>query len=251
MFDLDDTLTESKQTISIDMAEELEALTQSHEVAIISGCTMEQMEQQVIDYLGSCHFNRMHWLPTSGAQYFHEFKPVYSYALSDTEKAMIAMRGWSIIEKNLGLPGQVYGPVMEDREAQVTFSICGQEAPISVKREWNEKFDFTRRRVASKLQEQLPDFTVRVGGKTSIDVTKKGIDKAFGVRKFMEELKLNKEDILFFGDQLQPGGNDYAVKEMGIACIEVNAGPNWLWGILNANRSRWSKPEAKQLPLPF
>jgi hydroxymethylpyrimidine pyrophosphatase-like HAD family hydrolase len=68
----------------------------------------------------------------------------------------------------------------------------------------------------------IPDYEVRVGGVTSIDVTRPGIDKAYGMQKLMEVLDLGKDDILFIGDRLQPGGNDYPVKEFGIDSIEIS-----------------------------
>ncbi len=68
----------------------------------------------------------------------------------------------------------------------------------------------------------LPDFEVRAGGTTTIDITKKGIDKAYGMQKLIEQLGLSKEDVLFFGDKLQEGGNDYPVKAMGIDSLEVS-----------------------------
>ncbi|MBP9761648.1 HAD hydrolase family protein, partial [Candidatus Saccharibacteria bacterium] len=72
------------------------------------------------------------------------------------------------------------------------------------------------------LSEKLPDFEVRAGGATSIDVTKPGIDKAYGMKKLMGMLEVGKEDILFLGDKLQEGGNDYPVKAMGIDSLEVS-----------------------------
>jgi phosphomannomutase len=63
---------------------------------------------------------------------------------------------------------------------------------------------------------------VRVGGVTSIDVTKPGIDKAYGMDKLMELLQVGKDDLLFIGDRLQEGGNDYPVKAMGIDSLEVS-----------------------------
>jgi len=61
-----------------------------------------------------------------------------------------------------------------------------------------------------------------MGGTTTIDITKQGIDKAYGMRKLIDQLKITKSDILFFGDRLQEGGNDYPVKAMGIDCLEVS-----------------------------
>jgi len=67
----------------------------------------------------------------------------------------------------------------------------------------------------------LPDLEVRTGGTTSVDVTMIGVDKAYGMRKLMEQMKITKKEILFIGDKLQEGGNDYPVKAMGIDTIEV------------------------------
>ena len=63
---------------------------------------------------------------------------------------------------------------------------------------------------------------MRVGGTTSIDITRANIDKAYGMRKLIDTLDISREEILFFGDQLQEGGNDYPVKAMGIDSIQVD-----------------------------
>ena len=68
---------------------------------------------------------------------------------------------------------------------------------------------------------QLPEFEVRLGGTTSVDVTKIGVDKAYGMKKLMEATGVSKDEILFFGDKLEEGGNDYPVKQLGIDCIAV------------------------------
>ena len=68
----------------------------------------------------------------------------------------------------------------------------------------------------------IPEFEVRVGGVTSIDVTKLGIDKAFGMKKLTEILGIDKSEVLFLGDRLAEGGNDYPVKAMGIDSLEVS-----------------------------
>jgi len=67
----------------------------------------------------------------------------------------------------------------------------------------------------------MPDLEVRAGGTTSVDVTMIGIDKAYGMKKLIEEMAIAKEDILFIGDKLNEGGNDYPVKAMGIDTIAV------------------------------
>src|SRR3990167_826124 len=86
--------------------------------------------------------------------------------------------------------------------------------------------DFTpeqKAKIVDKLAPLLPEFEVRAGGLTTIDVTKQGIDKAYGMSKLLKRLGLNKEEALFMGDRLKEGGNDYPVKAMGVDCIEVSS----------------------------
>ena len=37
----------------------------------------------------------------------------------------------------------------------------------------------------------------------------------------MEATGVSKEEILFFGDKIEEGGNDFPVKNLGIDCIAV------------------------------
>ncbi|MCH8889020.1 HAD hydrolase family protein, partial [Patescibacteria group bacterium] len=62
----------------------------------------------------------------------------------------------------------------------------------------------------------------RIGGTTSIDVTKKGIDKAYGIQKIEKSLNIRRDNMLFIGDAVFPGGNDYSVKEAGVKTIQVS-----------------------------
>ena len=63
----------------------------------------------------------------------------------------------------------------------------------------------------------IPEFSVRLGGTTSVDVTKPGIDKGYGIRKLRDTLGIAIEEMIFIGDALFPGGNDYPAKEAGRA----------------------------------
>jgi phosphomannomutase len=67
----------------------------------------------------------------------------------------------------------------------------------------------------------LPDFSVTLGGSTSVDITKPGIDKAYGVRKLRDVLQVTIAQMLFVGDALFPGGNDYPARSTGADCIQV------------------------------
>ena len=104
--------------------------------------------------------------------------------------------------------------------SQVTLSVLGQEAPLSEKERWDP--DFTKRSaILAMLEPLLPKFSVRMGGTTSIDVTKAGIDKAYGIAKLHEQLDIPLKEMLFVGDAIFVGGNDFPVQEAGVDSLLV------------------------------
>lgn len=227
-FDLDDTLAVTKSPISDRIAELLGQLVEHFEVCIISGGRFEQFQTQVIDrlHIEPHKLNRLHLMPTCGTRYYrfdeleNEWKLQYAEDLTDDEKRRIA-EALEDSAKKLGLwLDNPAGDIIEDRGSQITFSALGQKATPEDKYAWDP--DGVKK---AKLRELaaplLPGLEVRVGGTTSIDVTHEGIDKAYGMQKLMDVLNVSKDDILFFGDKLQEGGNDYPVKAMGITSLDV------------------------------
>src|SRR5207244_3633041 len=112
---------------------------------------------------------------------------------------------------------RLWGARIEDRGSQITFSGLGQDAPIASKEAWDPDGE-KKRKLRDDVAKLIPDLGVRVGGSTSIDVTKHGIDKAYGIRKLIGMLAVTKKDVLFVGEKLNEGGNDYPVKAMGVDC---------------------------------
>jgi len=167
-------------------------------------------------------------MPTCGTRYYRhdeitrEWKVVYAEDLSEDEKKKIV----SVLEdsaKKLGLWAEKpYGDIIEDRGSQVTYSALGQQAPAEEKYKWAEENAEAKQELRAMVAGQLPDLEVRLGGTTSVDITRIGIDKAYGMQKLIDTLNISKDDILFVGDKLQEGGNDYPVKAMGIDSIEVD-----------------------------
>lgn len=226
MFDLDGTLAASKSEISPATAHMLCTLLSAIDVCIISGGRFEQFDEQVLRHLGeSCDLKRLHLMPTCGTRYLRWEEGVwvekYFEKLSSDEKnrASAVLRDGA---EKLGFwTNTTWGPVLEDRGSQITYSALGQNAPADVKSAWdpdNSKKEALRKFAADRL----PGLEVKSGGSTSIDVTRRGIDKAYGARKLMSALRLTEREILFFGDRLDPEGNDYPIKAMGINCIEVH-----------------------------
>jgi phosphomannomutase len=224
VFDLDGTLAESKSALDAEMATLLHALLGIVKVAVISGGDWPQFEKQVLSNLPHDeHLKNLSLLPTSGTKFFQytgNWKKIYSEDFAADEKEKII----SSIEKALGVAGfkveKVWGAVIEDRGSQITFSALGQQAPLAEKNKWDPDFA-KRKKIKTTLDKLIPEFSVRLGGSTSIDVTKQGIDKAYGIRKLRDTLGIATEQMIFIGDALFPGGNDYPVKETGVISIRV------------------------------
>lgn len=225
-FDLDDTLAVSKSRIDPRMAGLLGRLLGEAEVCIISGGRFEQFEAQVLAHLevSDDARERLHLMPTCGTRYYRwldgDWRTVYAEDLADDDKRRV-IEVLTEGAKELGLwEPEPWGDIIEDRGSQITFSALGQAAPVEAKYAWDPAGD-KKRRLREYAAHRLPDLEVRSGGSTSIDVTAKGIDKAYGMNRLLELLQITPADVLFVGDRLDEGGNDYPVRSTGISCVEV------------------------------
>jgi HAD superfamily hydrolase (TIGR01484 family) len=232
-FDLDGTLAPSKSHFDPRMVKLFNELLVKYEVCVISGAKYELFQTQFLTQITKdpTLLAKLHLLPTTGTRYYRfeggEWHKVYAEDFSQEDKVKIIEaleNGWS----EAGEPVEkTYGPTIEDRDSQITLSPLGQEVVamlgdegVTVKEAWDPDMK-KRLKVAEVVSAQLPNFNVKVAGLTSIDVTIPGVDKAYGMNKLMMETGLSKEDILFVGDKIMPGGNDYPVEQMGIDCISV------------------------------
>ncbi|MBW4030052.1 MAG: HAD-IIB family hydrolase [Acidobacteria bacterium] len=224
VFDLDGTLAESKSSISSQMACLLHELLGVLKVAVISGGSWAQFEGQLLASLPSQQrFAGLFLLPTCGTQFFRydgDWVKVYSEELSAAQRRrIIASLERALVESGTEVD-QVWGDAIEDRGSQITLSVLGQEAPLSAKQDWDRDFA-KRRKITAILEPLLPTFAINMGGTTSIDVTQRGVDKAYGIHKLEERLDLTLAEMLFVGDALFEGGNDYPVQEIGVDSIQV------------------------------
>lgn len=226
LFDLDDTLAESKAAILPSMGEALTHLLQHAKVGVITGGKWEQCKKQVVDQLpeeATRHFHNLYIMPTCGTRLHsysgNEWKEEYAETLSQEERRQITE---ALTESMQGMydMSTLYGDIIEDRESQMTFSALGQRAPTHVKATFDPDQKI-RHAIVKKLQPMLPDHEIRIGGSTSIDITKKGMDKGWGIKRLAKHLDLSLDEIGFVGDALFPGGNDYPAKEIGLHCIQV------------------------------
>lgn len=227
VFDLDGTLSESKSPIDEEMAHLLVKLLKTHRVAVISGGSWRQFQRQIVSKLkAGDELNNLYLLPTSGGSLYqiwgkYGWVAAYQTKLHRRDVARISKAFEDAIkESDWEQPDKLWGKQLENREGQMTFSALGQNAPLEVK----EKFDpdFSKRRVlVEALQKRLPSYDVRMGGTTSIDVSIRGINKKYGIDELMKRLHISKDDVIYIGDAIFKGGNDYVAIEMGLEHVQV------------------------------
>src|SRR3989344_5104643 len=204
-FDIDGTLTVSKSPIEdnpfidTDMSDLLNKLMDKYKVAIISGASYKQFESQILAHLTKDgeKLKNLYLLPTNGTTLCTYENGAWQCpavnALTDGEKKEIYDAfNKMFMEVGFVIPEHIYDEVIEDRGSQITFSAFGQKAPIEIKETW-DKYNSKREQMVSVLKKYLPDFASHIGGTTSIDVTRKGIDKAYGLRELLKYLNLPNE----------------------------------------------------------
>jgi HAD superfamily hydrolase (TIGR01484 family) len=207
----------------------LSRLLEKYDVCIISGGNFTQFERQVVDRLDApAHLlSKLHLMPTCGTRYYRydELNKKWSLQYSEDLSVEQKTRIYDALEKTAKSMGiwckNPAGEIIEDRFSQITMSALGQQATPEDKYEWAEKYKDVRPVFREKVAALLPDLEVRIGGTTSTDITLPGIDKAYGMQKLIDAIEVSKDEILFFGDKLEEGGNDYPVKAMGIDSVAV------------------------------
>jgi phosphomannomutase len=224
VYDLDGTLAESKSSLDAKMAGLLHDLLGVVKVAVISGGGWPQFDKQLLSNLP--HDERLEnlsLLPTCGTKFYlyaGAWKKVYSEDLTAAQKEKIVASLRKALDESGFKIGKVWGEDIEDRGSQITLSALGQQAPLKEKSKWDP--DFTKRKKIKRILDALiPEFSVRLGGTTSIDVTKPGIDKAYGIRKLRDILGISLKEMIYVGDALFVGGNDYPAQEAGVVSIPV------------------------------
>jgi len=208
------------------MASLLHDLLGVAKVAIISGGAWLQFEKQVLSNLPKDDLlAKLSILPTCGTQFFQftgAWKKLYAEDFTADEKAKIV----SSLSKAVDTAGfaveKTWGETIEDRGSQITYSSLGQQAPLEEKVKWDADFA-KRKKIKTVLDTLIPEFSVRLGGATSIDVTKPGIDKAYGIKKLRDILGIPVQEMIYVGDALFPGGNDYPAEQAGVISIPVKS----------------------------
>ena len=233
-FDVDQTLNVAKMPIPDEIADLLTKCLDHFEICPISGQKYDQFLVQIVNRLSNAtpeQLSHLHLFVAQGTQYYrfdvakNAWEQIYNYPLTEEQVAKItatieqAAKELGYWEEDKLADGD---EIIENRLSQVTFSALGQKAGTEAKYAWDPDCK-KREKIVARCKELSPEFDYEIGGTTSINAITPGMNKVFGMTHLMEELKVEKSDILYFGDMTQPGGNDYPVVQMGIDTITVRS----------------------------
>jgi HAD superfamily hydrolase (TIGR01484 family) len=231
-FDLDNTLNLAKTPADSQIGTLARELLDHYEFAVISGQKYDQFILQIVDPIVAAgatpeQLAHLHLFVTQGTRYYRydaakkDWELVYKYDLTDTQVAeMTAALEQAAKELDYWVDLTNGDEIIENRISQVTYSALGQKASVEDKLAWDPDM-VKRNAICQRAKELAPAYDYEVGGTTSINVTLPGTNKTFGMKHLLERLQVTKDEVLYFGDMTQPGGNDYPVVEMGFDTITV------------------------------
>jgi phosphomannomutase len=201
-FDLDGTVCESTQKISQEMKDYLSRL---ESIVIISGAKLDKMEWQ-LDGL-ECPLASQNGNSTE----------YWQNTLSKSEKVEI----WAHIKKMTAFLEQFNGDVeiVQDRGCQISLSFTGHNAPLEYKKRFDPSGE-KRRDILDNTPFRSKALKCCIAGTTCLDYIGRKNDKGHNIERYIRQMKWQKEDCLFFGDKLMPGGNDSSVVGV-IKTVEV------------------------------
>ncbi len=225
-FDMDGTLAPSKWQMDSEMVELFKKLLSKYKVAIISGGDYSQFQKQVIPFLGTDEkiLWNLYVCPTCSTKMYlyqqGEWIKQYSLDFSlDEKKYIMDVFNKAIDDLDLR-PSETWWELVEDRGTQITYSALGQQAPLEAKHTWDPDSE-KRKKIRNYLLKDLQNYNILIGGATSIDITRAGVDKAYWVKKLSEVSWVDLNEIIFVGDAVFPGWNDYPPLEIGVTSKRV------------------------------
>lgn len=210
-FDLDKTLTTSRSPMAPDHQELFERLCHEREVVIVSGGSREQIREQATPRFDGKYFTMAqsgnHVLGKDGEVFWND-------TLSDAQtKAVMAFI--ETLKKHFSIDVKDPGDLVEHRGAQISYSVIGFHESVEKKYAFDP--DDSRRQAALKAHtnemHELSEAGVEVvpAGTTTYNFVALGKNKGFNINRFIEHMGWTKEDCIYVGDALFPGGNDETV----------------------------------------
>lgn len=201
-FDMDGTITESRQIISKEMKDKL--LSLGEQFVVVSGAEKKRIAKQ------------MDGVPCIMMAQNGNDSPDWKNKLSRNEEQEILAHLDKVSEFS-AIP--LNKSTVHHRGCQISFSFTGHDQDIEIKKRFDPHKKY-RASVLRKVPFQSKTLIVRIAGTTCFDYNRKGNLKGDNLRRFMKLYNIKKKDCIYYGDNFDKGGNDESVKGV-MKCVKV------------------------------
>ena len=214
IFDVDGTLTPSRLPMTKEFKKFFSIWSQLNTFYLVTGSDLPKLQEQMCMYdieaerIFTCCGNQM-WKPNPSVPiqsadliYDNKFKP---------PKDLIEYLERKVLKSEY--PNRC-GNHIEDRGSMVNFSVVGRDCTQEQREdyfEWDKAMG-ERNIMCMEIKGTYPGIDAVVGGQISIDIYPKGNDKS-QVLEHIEKRHSNGK-IIFIGDGIENGGNDYPLAEL-------------------------------------
>jgi HAD superfamily hydrolase (TIGR01484 family) len=226
-FDLDGTLAPSFTPPDAAMIELMAQLSEHAPLSIMSAATFERIQSDILTPLLShpksvqpsvFSLNGAQCRIQEGSDW--SLKYDFAFTPEDTETIERALRQVAITVDHLQSI-EPKGSQIIDYKGYLAFTALGTDAPFEEKAAWDPDTS-KRKEIKAIIEEQLPQYDVFIGGRTTIDIIPKGKNKRYAVEWLANYMNIQASEMLFVGDGLADGGNDSVVIPTGIQTHAVN-----------------------------
>jgi HAD superfamily hydrolase (TIGR01484 family) len=200
-FDMDETVAPARQPILPEMFDLLSNLEE--DIIIVSGQSADKIAWQSNNLPA-------YILGQNGNEAFSvDGEELWNTPLNDNQRAEIMGHIQKLVTTFSLELNEKWNPI-EDRGGQITFSPVGNTAPVEIKKAYDPD-RLKRFNIMKTVPFVSDDLVVKIGGSTSLDYIHKDRHKGTNVQKLIDLKGWNKNECIYFGDGLYPGGNDEAV----------------------------------------
>ncbi|OGG48740.1 hypothetical protein A3C18_00970 [Candidatus Kaiserbacteria bacterium RIFCSPHIGHO2_02_FULL_54_11b] len=223
-FDLDNTLTRSRTLMATPHQEIFKELCREKNVVVVTGGQLSQIQKQIPPSFNGEYFA----LSQSGNHAIGKNGGVlWSESFSAEQKAAI-LELIRTIHDDVALSVKDEDDLVEDRGSQISYSLIGHHEDIDKKEAFDpgakKRLEILSRHKEAVEQLRAVGADVRPGGTTTFDFTIAGKHKGFNIIRLIEREGWKKEDCVYVGDALFPGGNDETV--IGVIPTHAVRDPN-------------------------
>lgn len=216
--DLDGTLTQHKSKLTTQVKEILDTLSKDYNLVMVGAGSCERIFKQLnkypIDIIGNY-----------GMEFSTVDKETGNLIITDNIKVDVntneVMKKVEKLRVLTGYTSYAGESVEFHPSGAITFPLLGTTADKDKKL----TFDPTkakRRAILDLVKKEFNDKTVFIGGTSSFDITPKEFNKYIALKTYIDKLKINSNEVVYFGDDYGPGGNDEHLYNSEIEFIKVD-----------------------------